>query len=251
VDEPWLLRWLVAVFYVGAGLHKLLNGDGSWGQFFGHGAGETLRDGGSMALAATLTELGLGAGFLVRRLYPWCVWMGVLFHAWVTWFGGGVSTMFLYAMPAAYLVFVDWPRTPLIVLYDGDCGFCNKTREWISRADFEGLYDWRPYQSGAGVAYGIPQKALEERAYVVVGERIYSGFQAFRILALYNPLTYFAIAVLLAVLAAWEPSIRNALLGALILFFSPLFRPLGEAAYKLVARNRHRLPPKTCKAPEL
>jgi predicted DCC family thiol-disulfide oxidoreductase YuxK len=42
----------------------------------------------------------------------------------------------------------------------------------------------------------------------------------------------------------------DGLFAALVLLFSPLIYPVGEAAYEWVARNRYRLPPRTCKVPE-
>ncbi len=59
-------------------------------------------------------------------------------------------------------------------------------------------------------------------------------------LLLLSPLTYCAIAAVLALPAGW--TFRFTALACLLLFFSPLFDPAGEAAYRLIARNRHRLP---------
>jgi predicted DCC family thiol-disulfide oxidoreductase YuxK len=197
----------------------------------------------------SLASFGLAAGFLVRRFYALAIWAAVGLHcAWALLPGpfGALS----YAILAPYLVFVAWPREPLVVFYDGECGFCNMTRQWISKADFDGIYDWRPFQSGAGANYGISQEALEAKAHVVVGDRVYGGFRAFRVMALYNPATSFAAAVLLATVGLWAPATCDGLFAALVLLFSPLIYPVGEAAYEWVARNRYRLPPRTCKVPE-
>jgi predicted DCC family thiol-disulfide oxidoreductase YuxK len=148
-----------------------------------------------------------------------------------------------------YLVFAPWPLEPLVVIYDGECGFCNLTRQWVSKADCEGIYDWQPFQSGTGAKYGISEKAAEQKVHVVAGDRIYSGFRAFRVMALYNPAVYLAVAVLLVAPGIVAPAIRDWLFLALVLLLSPLFYPVGEAAYDWVARNRYRLPPRTCKAP--
>jgi hypothetical protein len=66
------------------------------------------------------------------------------------------------------------------------------------RIDLEGLLDSRPYQSGAGRAHGISDAESSERLYLVTGSKIYSGYRAFRMMLLFNPVTYFAMAALIA-----------------------------------------------------
>ena len=135
------------------------------------------------------------------------------------------------------LAFAPWPRSKMLVIWDGDCGFCALSKKWFERLDLEGLLEWRTWQSGAGRAHGISDAALGERLHLVASGKIYSGFHAFQIMLLYNPVTYFAMALLIA---APYPRIAASLLLA---FFLPVFRPVGEAAYNLVARNRNRLTP--------
>ncbi len=190
----------------------------------------------------------LAAALSVRRVRPLAIWAGIVLHCMFRDITGPFAGA--YTILAAYLVFADWPHDRLTVLYDGDCGFCNKTREWISRFDLERLYNWKPYQSGAGAAFGISEEALAQRAYVVSPRGIQSGFQAFRTMALYNPLTYFGLAAIVIAVHNFPPALQNAVLAALILGFSPLVRPIGEVVYNWVARNRHRLPPRDCKIPE-
>ncbi|HZT33487.1 MAG TPA: DUF393 domain-containing protein [Bryobacteraceae bacterium] len=256
-QEPWLLRWQLALVYLGAGLNKLMDADWRSGQFFEHWAVTRLRQ--SLYLAADallppmllakfmcwttiLTELGLSLGFLVRRAWYWAVWVGVLFQAALMLFTGTTFTMFFYAMEAALLVFVDWPAAPATVIYDGDCGLCALTRRWFERFDLERAFDWRTYQSGAGEAFGIPVEALRRRLHLAVRGRIYTGFRAFQMMLLYNPVTYLAMAALLAAAPPDAANYRRAAAGVLLLFFSPLAVPLGDVVYDLVARNRHRLP---------
>jgi predicted DCC family thiol-disulfide oxidoreductase YuxK len=262
----WLLRTQVALLYLAVGIAGLLGASPE--NFFetlaGRGASTDFMVNQSYAAldsalppgvlsnllswGTTFIALALGAGFLVRRFHSLAIWTGIVFHM-ALWSLGAPLLAAPYAVLAFYLVFADWPRTRLVVLYDGDCGFCNKTREWISRFDLEGLYDWKPYQSGAGADFGISQEALERRAYVVSPRGADSGFQAFRMMVLYNPLTYFGIAAVVTAFHGAPLFLQNAVLAALILVFSPLFRPVGELGYDWVARNRHRLPPRTCKAP--
>jgi predicted DCC family thiol-disulfide oxidoreductase YuxK len=244
--EPLLPRYGVALAHLACGV--------AW--FFGQGSAARFEAALPQGLPPRLADwtlslayCALAAGFLMRRFYAPALWVAVVVHcAWALLPGtfGALS----YATLAPYLVFVAWPQGPLVVFYDGECGFCNLTRQWISKADFDGIYDWRPFQSGSGANYGISQEALEAKAHVVVGDRISSGFRAFRVMALYNPATSLTAAVLLAAVGLWAPSMCDWLFAAMVLLLSPLVYPAGEAAYDWVARNRYRLPPRTCKAPE-
>ena len=248
-QSPWLLRYQLVIVYFGAGLNKLLDADWRSGQFMEHWATDRLKHSlyiqvaswlppmllaKLMCWAAIVTELGISAAFLIRRLWPLAIWGNLLFQSALMLFTGTTFTMFFYAMTAASLVFVDWPWR-LMVIYDGDCGFCNRTREWWERFDLERLIGWEPFQSGVNRRYGIPDAAVQRRLYLVTEKRIYGGFAAFKIMLLYNPITYFAIALLVTT------PVRLWVVASLLLLFSPFFAPIGEAAYDLVARNRHRL----------
>jgi predicted DCC family thiol-disulfide oxidoreductase YuxK len=199
--------------------------------------------------ALAVVSFALAAGFLLRRCNALAIWAAIVLHcAWS--FIAGPAGAISYAVLASYLVFTAWPQEPMAVIYDGECGFCNRTREWISEADFEQLYQWQPFQSGAGTNHGISERDLAEKVHVIAGDRIYTGFRAFRAMTLYNPASWLTAAVLLASAGALAPAIRDGVFAALILLFSPLFYPAGEASYGWISRNRHRLPPRTCKAPE-
>jgi len=149
--------------------------------------------------------------------------------------------MFFYATQAALLMFVDWPRSRWLVVYDGDCGFCNRAKGWIELIDLERLLDWRPYQSGAGRTHGISDVEASERFYLVAGSKIYSGFGAFRMILLFNPITYFAMAALIAAPPGDATLYRRIMVTGLLAFFLPPFAPIGEWVYRIVARNRYRL----------
>lgn len=263
----WLLRIQVALIYFGAGLNKILDPDWLSGQFFEHWASQNLghelyiRVAGllpPMALAkfmcwATIaTEWSLFAGFAIPRLWPLAIWLGVLFHASMTVFTGITFVLFLYVAPAAYFAFFRWPGEKTEVLYDGDCGFCNKTRRWFEALDFERAFRWTAYQTGIGDRFGISRAALVKRLHIVMdGGRIANGFAAFRVMLLTNPVTWFAmLGVLLSL--HWGPAwARSLVIVGMIAFFLPVFDRVGQAAYDLVARNRTRLAtgPAACPAP--
>ncbi len=111
-------------------------------------------------------------------------------------------------------------RTTLLVLYDGDCAYCNGWVNWIRRRDARGLFRYVALASPEGVGlrgrHGIP--AHTDSVVLVQGDRAFvKSDAAWRILAAL-------------------PGYRVA---ATALRFTP--RLLRNAGYDLVARNRHRL----------
>jgi predicted DCC family thiol-disulfide oxidoreductase YuxK len=150
--------------------------------------------------------------------------------------------IFVYIMPIAYLAFAEWPRPKVQVLYDGDCGFFTSTRGFMERLDLEGLFKWEPFQQARDL-HGIPVEALSERLYLVAGEKKYSGFAAFRMMALYNPLTYFVMLLTLVGPQSLYFHHRSLLGVFYFLIFSPPFIAVGEMVYSVIARNRHSIFP--------
>ena len=254
---PWLLRLQLAIVYFGAGLNKAFDPDWHSGQFFHHWGGERLAQPLYLWASALfpplvlakvvswftiVTEFGLAVAFLIPRAWPVAIWVSLLFHASLLEFTGSTFNMFFYAMEAAVLAFAIWPRE-LIVIFDGDCGICNRIREWLQRLDFEGgAFAWKTLQSGVGDRFGIPRAALEERLHLAADGRVSSGFRACKLMLLYNPAFYLTVAVLLAAPgnAAWASWWRRIVVALLLAFFFPLFNPIGERAYDWVARNRYR-----------
>ena len=195
------------------------------------------------------TELGASVALLIPRFVLLGIIGSVLFQSSLLLFTGSTFSMFFYAMQAAMLAFVEWPRARWLVIYDGDCGFCARSKKVFERIDLEGLLDWRPFQSGAGREHGISDEEASDRVYLVTGSKIYSGYRAFRMMLLFNPVTYFAIATLIALPGGGAVLYRRIVVAALLVFF--LATPLGERAYRIVARNRYRLSAgSTCPAPE-
>lgn len=254
-QTPWLLRLQVVLVYLGASANKAFDPDWRSGAFFTAWAPQfvklplyfwvdALLPAGLLARlmcwASMAGELGIGLGLLARRLRPWAIWGGILFHTGLLVLTGRTFGVFYVAILASYLAFVAWPRS-LTMLYDGDCGFCDASRRLFTRLDLEGRTRWIPYQAATS-RYGISEEALQQRAHLVVDGRVYAGFAAFKQLLLYNPVTYFVLAVALSLPepAGWHP--RRWLAVALCVVFFPLTEPLGERVYRLVARNRHRLP---------
>jgi predicted DCC family thiol-disulfide oxidoreductase YuxK len=253
---PWLLRGQLVIVYFGAGLNKLIDPDWQSGVFFDHWAGARLQNPPYLWAAPLLpslllakvfcwytifTELCLAAAFCIPRLYPLAIWMSLLFHAGLLEFTGSTFTMFFYAMESAMLVFVAWPRQ-LTLIFDGDCGICNKIVAWWRRLDFESAFDIQPLQSGAGARWGIAREALLDRLHLAADGRVAAGFRACKLMLLYNPAFWVVLMTLMAGLPEGGGNWSRRILTALLLaFFFPMFDPIGEAVYRWVARNRFRL----------
>jgi predicted DCC family thiol-disulfide oxidoreductase YuxK len=248
------IRLQFSLVYFGAGLNKLLDPDWQSGQFFHHWATVRLKQPVYTGLAPMLPDLMLAKAFcfatiavelalsslwFIRPAWPRAIWLSLLFHAALLEFTGTTFTMFFYAMEAAVLAFVAWPRE-LIVIYDGECGICNDIRRWWSKLDFDGAYLWRPLQSDVGARFGIARAALEERLHFVADGRVYAGFHACKMILLYNPVTSLLLVTMIALPPEDWRWWRRVAAGLALAFFLPAFNAVGERAYAWVARNRHR-----------
>jgi predicted DCC family thiol-disulfide oxidoreductase YuxK len=263
---PWLIRAQIIVVFFAAALNKLLDANWRSGEFFDYWAsvyvnksfyfrlGSWLPE---MLLARTMSwmtifiEFGIALGLLFRRSRVWAIWLGLLLATGQNFLTERTFGVFFYVMPISYLTFVAWPRSKGIVLYDGDCGFCTRVRRLMERFDIEGLFSWKPFQF-ADDLHGISEDALRQRLYVVVENKNYSGFAAFKIMALYNPLTYFVLLLPLLLPQGVFFHHRSWLVITFLLLFSPVFAPVGEALYAWIARNRYRIPTReSCPAPTI
>jgi len=251
----WLVRAQVLLVFSSAALNKLL--DPSWrsGHFFDYWSHYAINKGLYFQLASWLPSLFLPRfmswmtiviefwiviGLLFRRTRHWAIFTGLCLSLGMNVLTERTFGVFFYAMPICYLAFIDWPRSNPTVLYDGDCGFCFRTRGWMERFDLEKIFVWKPFQLAKDL-YGISPEDLRKRLYLVADEKKYSGFGAFKMMLLYNPITYFAMLIALMMPQSVYLHRRSWVAIFLVLFFSPLFAPVGEAVYALVARNRHRI----------
>ena len=259
---PYFLRCQFALVYFGAGLNKLLDPDWQSGLFFEHWATFKIQNPLYIAFAPLLphllagkllcwftiaAELATSLGLFIKKFLPFALWANILFQASLLEFTGSTFTMFFYGMQAATLMFITWPRH-LEVIYDGDCGLCNKLRQIVTRLDFDSVLIWHPYQSGAGDKYRITLEALEKRMHVVVDRhQVFSGFRAFKQIMFFQAWFWLATTALIALPPdAWS-TWRRIIVGLTVAVFLPVFNPIGELVYNWVARNRHRIVPNsTC-----
>jgi predicted DCC family thiol-disulfide oxidoreductase YuxK len=256
--DPMALRLQLVLVYLGAGLNKLLDPDWQSGLFFNFWAVSRVRHPLYLALDRMLphlflaralswftiaTELGLSVAFLAPRFFPAGIWLSLTLHAGMLLFTGSTFNLFFYGMTASMLIFANWPAAPVLVLYDGDCGLCARTKRWMERFDLEGMFRWRAYQSGAGLAFGISEADSSRRLYLINDTRIYSGFGAFRMMVLWNPISYLLTYVILAAPGPGDSRFRSGFVLILLLAFSPITTPIADGIYSLIARNRRRLSP--------
>ena len=111
-----------------------------------------------------------------------------------------------------------------ICIYDGDCGFCSRCVAWASdRSDVR----FEPFPRTDLAAYGITEDAAATAVhYVGADGRVVRGGAA-------------VAAVFRECRRGWP------LLGMVMRF--PGIRSIAEVVYRLIARNRYRLPgPAAC-----
>jgi len=119
-----------------------------------------------------------------------------------------------------------------ICIYDGDCGFCSRCVEWASRrSDVK----FEPFQRTDLAAYGITEDAAATAVHYVGADR--------------PPQAGGAPSVVrggAAVAAVFRECRRGwPLLGMAMQL--PVIRSIAEVVYRLIARNRYRLPgPAAC-----
>ena len=124
------------------------------------------------------------------------------------------------------------------VIYDGDCGFCERVKTIVEALDWAGSMRWIPSHTAEAKSFGIPQERFQQAVYLVSDGSGSRGFAAVQGMLMRLPLTYFVLAFVIAK-KPW-----TALLFAFLL--SPLMSPVGEPAYDWVARNRYRIAGSTC-----
>jgi len=116
------------------------------------------------------------------------------------------------------------------LIFDGDCGFCTSTANYIQKHSKTPL-EIHPWQWIDLSEFGLLASDTSDRVYMVVDGQTYGGHEAFaQILRLQKNWLLSSIAFLMVV---------------------PPFCWLAKAGYALVARYRHKLPGGTpaCKMP--
>ena len=117
-----------------------------------------------------------------------------------------------------------------ILIFDGDCGFCTTTANWIQKHSTVPV-DIQPYQWANLAEFGLTEAEAAAKVQLVSSGKVYDGHRC--------------IAKLL--LLQTNPLVK--LLG--VIMVSPLLDRVSAAVYDWVAANRQRLPGGTpaCKMP--
>ena len=100
------------------------------------------------------------------------------------------------------------------VLYDGDCGLCQRTVRILRAVDVFNGFEWVDFRK---TRVDVDASRLEDEMAAVFGGRTYFGFSAYRAMS-------------------WRLPIFWPLLPLLYL---PGVRPIGDAVYRRVAQRRH------------
>jgi hypothetical protein len=233
---PPFLRWQLALTYFGAGLNKALDGDWHTGVFFENWAVNRLHQPLYIALDRMLpagvlarfmcwttivTELATVPGLLIPGLCYWAVLANILFQCSLLLFTGTTFTVFFYSMTAASLAFATWPTAQIPVLYNPASRFGQLSRRLLQAWDFDGRFQWMSSQ---------------DRLLLQVGDTVYTDFVAARMIVLLNPLTYFAIAGMIAALESFPeaaPNFRRLIVAASLVLLMP---PLAWILNRFVSR---------------
>jgi predicted DCC family thiol-disulfide oxidoreductase YuxK len=166
------------------------------------------------------------------------IWAALAVNIAVAEMTSGYGLAF-YTLAAGLIAYHEWPEE-LVVIFDGECGICNRIRVAWSRVDFDRLFTWSTYQSGAGSRWGLSDAQLKDSLHLVADSCWSRGFNAWKRMLLQQPALYLLLGGLaIAVPAPWP---KRAVIGVMFCFFFPLFAPIGEMFYRLFARNRHRFP---------
>jgi predicted DCC family thiol-disulfide oxidoreductase YuxK len=110
------------------------------------------------------------------------------------------------------------------VLFDGDCGICTWSADWVKRRDRRGRFAVEPYQAVGEDElrrFGLSYEDCAKKAWVVTRKgRVFGGA--------------FAVNYVLLSLPPW-------MILAIAFYLIPPLLLIEVTAYYLVARNRHRL----------
>lgn len=261
---PRLLQWQFALVYFGAGLNKLLDPDWQSGQFFQHWATDRLQNPVYIWFSAQLpplvagkifcwytivAELALAALAVLPRFHPAFIWGSGLFQSGLLLFTGDPFNLFFYGMQSSLFAFARWPESPIVVIWDGSCGFCRRTKEFVQKLDFDPVFSWRPLQSKVGEQYGLTVAQLKQALHAAGPGWLLAGYSAVRRMVLHLPL--FSMALVAAVAFAPCPLARRLIVGGTLVFLLPVSNPIGNLVYGWIARHRHELlAGETCELPE-
>lgn len=118
-----------------------------------------------------------------------------------------------------------------VLIFDGDCGFCTTTANWIKKNSKVAL-EIAPYQWTELGQYGLTTEEAAAKVQVVVGDKVFAG--------------HYCMSKLLLI----QPNILLKLVGAVMVL--PGLDSISARVYEWIAANRQKLPGGTpaCKLPK-
>jgi predicted DCC family thiol-disulfide oxidoreductase YuxK len=118
-----------------------------------------------------------------------------------------------------------------VLVFDGDCGFCTTTANWIKKNSKVAL-EIAPYQWTDLQQYGLTAEEAAAKVQLVVGDKVYAGHNC------------------MAKLLLIQPNVFLKLVGAVMVM--PVIEPISARLYTWIAANRQKLPGGTpaCKLPK-
>lgn len=117
------------------------------------------------------------------------------------------------------------PEEEYFVIYDGDCGFCEKTVSIIKSLDWFSKLRFLPFQQeGILLKFNeLTKEKCEKEIYLLKkhdkGYKYYAGYDAFKIMTVLLPSTFLI-----------SP-----------FFFLPGVVQVGRIIYRKIAENRHKI----------
>jgi predicted DCC family thiol-disulfide oxidoreductase YuxK len=117
-----------------------------------------------------------------------------------------------------------------ILIFDGDCGFCTTTANWIEKRSLTPV-EIQPYQWAKLADFGLTEKEAADKVKLIFEGKIFAGHHC------------------MAKLLLIQPNILLKFVGAVMVM--PGLDPISAKVYEWVAANRHKLPGGTpaCKMP--
>jgi predicted DCC family thiol-disulfide oxidoreductase YuxK len=118
-----------------------------------------------------------------------------------------------------------------VLVFDGDCGFCTTTANWIKKNSKVAL-EIAPYQWTDLGQYGLTAVEAAAKVQLVVGDKVFAGHNC------------------MAKLLLIQPNVFVKLVGAVMVM--PVIEPISARLYTWIAANRQKLPGGTpaCKLPK-
>ncbi len=153
----------------------------------------------ALALATIIFELSFVFLLFFPRLRTWQGLSGLFFHGGTTFF----MRIPFWQLQMCYIIFFNWHeifktlgrlfyRQTMYVLYDGNCKLCRRTIAAIRVFDIFGRIDYvNALDSASLKAHGLgemDENALLKDMHVVLGKKVWQGYESYRALAWRVPL---------------------------------------------------------------